>query len=104
MVNPTSLLFGGRPTARDAHEMRGNGMLEKANAVKYSWPLNPLWSGAEWNSRIFRYPNCGLLPRIRRMSAEAFRNSFVELSDPPAATRATCSSASLPPHIPDYEL
>jgi len=33
MVNPTSLLFGGRPTARDAHEMRGNGTLEKANAV-----------------------------------------------------------------------
>jgi len=33
MVNPTSLLFGGRPTARDAHEMRGNGTPEKANAV-----------------------------------------------------------------------
>ena len=33
MLNPTSLLFGGRPTARDAHEMRGNGTLEKANAV-----------------------------------------------------------------------
>jgi hypothetical protein len=33
MVNPTSLLFGGRPTARKVHEMRGNGTLEKANAV-----------------------------------------------------------------------
>src|SRR6186713_1875842 len=62
MVNPTSLLFGGRPTARDAHEMRGNGMLEKANAEKYSWPLNPLWSGAEWNSRI---PLCTAPQRIQ---------------------------------------
>jgi len=33
MVNPTSLLLGGRPTARKAHEMRGNGTLEKANAA-----------------------------------------------------------------------
>jgi hypothetical protein len=33
MVNPTSLLFGGRPTARKADEMRGNGTLEKAKAV-----------------------------------------------------------------------
>jgi hypothetical protein len=33
MVNPTSLLLGGRPTARKADGMRGNGTLEKANAV-----------------------------------------------------------------------
>ena len=33
MVNPTSLLFGGRPTARKADGMRGNGTLEKANAA-----------------------------------------------------------------------
>ena len=33
MVNPTSLLSGGRPTARKAHGMRGNGTLEKAKAV-----------------------------------------------------------------------
>ena len=33
MVNPTSLLLGGRPTARKAEGMRGNGTLEKANAV-----------------------------------------------------------------------
>jgi hypothetical protein len=33
LVNPTSLLFGGRPTARKADEMRGNGTLEKANAA-----------------------------------------------------------------------
>jgi len=32
-VNPTSLLFGGRPTARKVAGMRGNGTLEKANAV-----------------------------------------------------------------------
>jgi len=32
MVNPTSLL-GGRPTARKVDGMRGNGTLEKANAV-----------------------------------------------------------------------
>jgi hypothetical protein len=33
MVNPTSLLLEGRPTVRKADEMRGNGTLEKANAV-----------------------------------------------------------------------
>jgi hypothetical protein len=33
MVNPTSLLSGGRPTARKADRMRGNGTLEKANAA-----------------------------------------------------------------------
>jgi len=33
MVNPTSLLFGGRPTARKVDGMRGNGTLEKAKAV-----------------------------------------------------------------------
>jgi hypothetical protein len=33
MVNPASLLFGGRPTARKAGGVRGNGTLEKANAV-----------------------------------------------------------------------
>ena len=33
MVNPTSLLPGGRPTARKVDGMRGNGTLEKANAV-----------------------------------------------------------------------
>ena len=32
--NPTSLLLGGRPTARKAGEMRGNGTLEKANAAR----------------------------------------------------------------------
>ena len=34
MVNPTSLLIGGRPTARKADGMRGNGTLEKANAAR----------------------------------------------------------------------
>jgi hypothetical protein len=33
MVNPPSLLLGGRPTAREADEVRGNGTLEKAKAV-----------------------------------------------------------------------
>jgi len=33
MVNPTSFLFGGRPTARKADKVWGNGTLEKANAV-----------------------------------------------------------------------
>jgi hypothetical protein len=33
MVNLTSLLFGGRPTARKVDGMRGNRTLEKANAV-----------------------------------------------------------------------
>ena len=33
LVNPTSLLLGGRPTARNAEGMRGNGTLEKANAA-----------------------------------------------------------------------
>jgi len=33
MANPTSLLSGGRPTARNADGMRGNGTLEKAKAV-----------------------------------------------------------------------
>jgi hypothetical protein len=33
MVNPTSLLSGGRPTARKANAMRGNGKLEKAKAA-----------------------------------------------------------------------
>jgi hypothetical protein len=35
LVNPTSLLLGGRPrpTAREAGEMRGNGTLEEAKAV-----------------------------------------------------------------------
>jgi len=33
MVNPSSLLFGGRPTARKVDGMRANGTLEKANAV-----------------------------------------------------------------------
>jgi hypothetical protein len=33
MVNPTSLLSGGRPTARNADEVGGNGTLEKANAA-----------------------------------------------------------------------
>jgi hypothetical protein len=33
LVNPTSLLLGGRPTARNADGMRGNGTLEKANAA-----------------------------------------------------------------------
>jgi hypothetical protein len=33
MVNLTSLLFGGRPTARKAQGMRGNGTLEKAKAA-----------------------------------------------------------------------
>jgi len=33
MVNPTSLLLGGKPTARKADRMRGNGTLEKANAA-----------------------------------------------------------------------
>jgi len=34
MVNPSSLLPGGRPTARKAGGMRGNGTLEKAKAVR----------------------------------------------------------------------
>jgi hypothetical protein len=34
MVNPISLLFGGRPTARKVDGMRGNGTLEKANAAR----------------------------------------------------------------------
>jgi hypothetical protein len=33
MVNPTSLLLGGRSTARKADGMRGNGTLEKAKAI-----------------------------------------------------------------------
>jgi len=33
LVNPTSLLLGGRPTARKVDGMWGNGTLEKANAV-----------------------------------------------------------------------
>jgi hypothetical protein len=33
MVNPPSLLLGGKPTVRKADGMRGNGMLEKANAA-----------------------------------------------------------------------
>jgi hypothetical protein len=33
MANPASLLLGGRPTARKADEMWGNGTLEKANAA-----------------------------------------------------------------------
>jgi hypothetical protein len=33
MANPTPLLFEGRPTARKADGMRGNGTLEKANAA-----------------------------------------------------------------------
>jgi hypothetical protein len=33
MVNPTSLLSEGRPPARKADGMRGNGTLEKANAA-----------------------------------------------------------------------
>jgi len=33
MVNPTSLPLGGKPTARKADGMRGNGTLEKANAA-----------------------------------------------------------------------
>ena len=33
MVNPTSLLFKGKPTAKKVDKMRGNGTLEKANAV-----------------------------------------------------------------------
>jgi hypothetical protein len=33
MVNPTSFLFGGRPTARKADKVWGNGTLEKANAA-----------------------------------------------------------------------
>jgi len=34
MVNPTSLLIGGRPTARKVDGMWGNGTLEKANAAR----------------------------------------------------------------------
>ena len=33
MVNPTPVLLGGRLTARKADKVRGNGTLEKANAV-----------------------------------------------------------------------
>jgi hypothetical protein len=33
MINPSSFLFGGKPTARKAVEMRGRGSLEKANAA-----------------------------------------------------------------------
>jgi len=33
MVNPTSLLAGGRPTARKADEVRGNGTLKKAKVI-----------------------------------------------------------------------
>jgi hypothetical protein len=33
LVNPTSLLSRGRPTARKVDEMRGNGTLEKAKAA-----------------------------------------------------------------------
>jgi hypothetical protein len=33
MVNPTFRLLGGKPTARKADGMRGNGTLEKANAA-----------------------------------------------------------------------
>jgi hypothetical protein len=33
MVNPTSLLLGGKPTVRKAEGMRGNGTLEKAKAL-----------------------------------------------------------------------
>jgi hypothetical protein len=33
LVNPTSLLFEGRLTARKADEMRGNGTLEKAKVA-----------------------------------------------------------------------
>jgi hypothetical protein len=33
MVNPTSLPLGGKPTARKADGMRGNGTLEKAKAA-----------------------------------------------------------------------
>jgi hypothetical protein len=33
MVNPTSLLSGGRPTVRKVDGMRGNGSLDKANDV-----------------------------------------------------------------------
>jgi hypothetical protein len=33
MINPTSLLLGGRSTARKTDEMRGNGTLEKANTA-----------------------------------------------------------------------
>jgi hypothetical protein len=36
MVNPTSLLLGGRPTARKADGVRGNGTLEKAKAARQS--------------------------------------------------------------------
>jgi hypothetical protein len=34
MVNPPSLLFGGKPTARKAGGMTGNGTPEKANAAQ----------------------------------------------------------------------
>jgi hypothetical protein len=34
MVNPTSLLIGGRPTTRKVDGMRGNGTLGKANAAR----------------------------------------------------------------------
>jgi len=34
MVNPVSLLPGGKPTARKADGMRGNGTLEKAKAAR----------------------------------------------------------------------
>jgi hypothetical protein len=34
MVNPTSRLLGGRPTARKAAGMRGNGTLEEAKAAR----------------------------------------------------------------------
>jgi len=34
MVNPTSLLSGGRPTVRKTDGMWGNGTLEKANAAR----------------------------------------------------------------------
>jgi len=33
MVNPPSLLLGGRPTARKADGMGGNGTLEQAKAA-----------------------------------------------------------------------
>jgi hypothetical protein len=34
MVNPPSLLFGGKPTVRKADGIRGKGTLEKANAAR----------------------------------------------------------------------
>src|SRR5262249_51204716 len=73
MVNPVSLLLGGRPTARKADGMRGNGTLEKANAVpgkiavsktNHAYIQRAVVSAAAWARRE--------RSRWRRMDEQAF--------------------------------